>query len=535
MSTRERRGPVSPLLRRILAVNVLAVGILGGGILYLADFREKLIEGRVDTLVTQAEIIAGAIGETATGGPEATGFELAAAQQIITRLIGPTETRARLFGTDGALMADSRVLTAERQVLEVPLPPLERRSGVQERVVREVNRALDFVIRRPVYPPYTERPNQMAADYAETAMALTGEPDQMVRTGPRGASIISVAVPVQRFRRVLGALMLSADTSDIETLVREEQITILKVFGIAFLLTLLLSVFLARTIVRPVGRLASAADRVRKTIGRAEELPQMLNRRDEIGDLARSLSEMTRALYRQIDAMESFAADVSHEIKNPLTSVRSAVETMKRSEDPEVQQKLMDVIEDDIKRIDRLITDISDASRLDAELSRGRMAQLDFADLVKTLVEIHDASEAEGRTKLTLTLEDDVPLLVAGVESRLAQVVRNLISNAISFSPTGATVEVILNAEDARLNLLVEDEGPGLPEGFEDKIFQRFYSERPSDEAFGTHSGLGLSISKQIVEAHDGTLTAENRVEISDEDEARVVGARFRVTLPRAD
>ncbi|GAB4144714.1 MAG: hypothetical protein Tsb0016_14340 [Sphingomonadales bacterium] len=301
----------------------------------------------------------------------------------------------------------------------------------------------------------------------------------------------------------------------------------MKVFGVSLAVTLMLSLFLAGTIARPIRRLAAAADRIRGGMGRQVRLPDYTRRGDEIGDLTRSFADMTQALYRQIDAVESFAADVAHEIKNPLSSLRSAVETVERSADPEIQKKLLGIIKDDVRRLDRLISDISDASRLDAELSRGKMDEVDLPVLLATLVDIYRSTGRGDGADIRFDNQASASLCVAGIEGRLGQVVRNILENALSFSRAGGAITIGLRQSGRQAVISIDDEGPGLPQQNVEDIFKRFYSERPADEAFGTHSGLGLSISKQIVEAHGGTIRAENRVE-----DGNVKGARFIIELP---
>lgn len=526
---RHRQRWFSPISLRILAVNVIALGILGGGVLYLNQFRDELIERRLEEIRTQTRIIAGALGEAATGGPETTSIDVEAARRILGRLVGRTALRARLFDTQGNMIADSRFMFLGGSVIAMELPPPNREPTLRERIETWIDEALARVTEPPILEPYRERPGQSAADYGEVGTALTGEEGARLRAKADGTPIISVAAPVQRFRRVLGALMVSADIADIEALVRSERWTILKVFGASLAVTLLMSLFLAGTIARPIRRLAAAADRIRGSLGREVRLPDYMKRGDEIGDLTRSFADMTQALYRQIDAVESFAADVAHEIKNPLSSLRSAVETVERTQDPAVQEKLLAIIKDDVRRLDRLISDISDASRLDAEMSRSRMDKVDPAVLLATLIEIYRAT---GRgAAVQFSFENNAPngLLVKGIEDRLGQVVRNIIENALSFSPPGGAIAITLGQKGRMAEIGINDDGPGLPKQNVEDIFKRFYSERPASEAFGTHSGLGLSISKQIVEAHGGTIRAENR-----EQDGKILGARFVIELPLA-
>jgi len=528
------RARLSPLMRRILAVNLIALLILFGGILYLTEFRENLVERRLDRLLMEARIIAGAIGESATGGPEASEVDADEAERIIARLIGPTRTRARLFERTGQLVVDSRFLPTTEAVITEPLPPLGQEPPVSSRLSRLVDAILDSLAPRPELPLYRERADQRAQDYVETISALAGEATTRRRLLADDSVLLSAAVPVQRFRRVLGTLMLTADTREIEAIVRAEQITILEVFAASLGITLLLSLFLASTIARPINRLAAAAERVRRNIGREAQLPQ-IDRADEIGDLSRALSEMTAALYRQIDAVEAFAADVAHELKNPLSSLHSAVESLERTDKPELRARLLAIIKEDVRRIDRLISDISDASRLDAELSRGRMERIELDRLAGSIVRERDARESDSvrGVHLRLDLPETGTIVVDGIESRLTQLLDNLIDNAISFSPEGGTVRLRLWREGAWAALAVEDEGPGLPPGAESKIFDRFYSERPEEEAFGRHSGLGLSICRQIADAHGGEIRAESRP--ACEGSEKPAGARFVLRLPLAE
>jgi two-component system, OmpR family, sensor histidine kinase ChvG len=387
------------------------------------------------------------------------------------------------------------------------------------------------------YPAYREAAAQNAADYDEVGKALAGDIGSAVRSerSRGGLLMLSVAVPVQRYRQVLGAVLLSADSAEIDQAVRGVRFEILKVFLIALGVTVLLSIYLAGTIGRPIRRLAAAAERVRRGHGRQVLIPDFTSRGDEIGDLSGAFREMTGALWARMDAIEHFAADVAHEIKNPLTSLRSAVETAARVDDPQKQRRLLAVVLEDVQRLDRLITDISDASRLDAELSRVELEPVPIGRMLETLVDVHQETSDERAPRLMLSLPGPVgtpagDLVVPGIESRLVQVFRNLIANALSFSPPGAALHIAALRQSGWVVITIEDEGPGIPDSKLEAIFERFYTERPAGEKFGTHSGLGLSISKQIVEAHRGTIRAENRRDPG----GRVIGARFTVRLPVA-
>ncbi len=356
--------------------------------------------------------------------------------------------------------------------------------------------------------------------------------------------VLTVAVPVQRFKQVLGVLMLASDSTTIDRSLRSLRFDILKIFGMALIVTFLLSVYLAGTIARPLRRLAVAAERVRRGHGLATGrpgalktgaqpvIPDMTKRGDEIGELSGALKEMTEALWQRLDAIERFAADVSHEIKNPLTSLKSAIETAARVKDPVQQQRLMSIVIEDIARIDRLIGDISSASRLDAELSRAEAQPVDITSMLQALVEMHSATVREDGTRLVMD-GGARALVVPGLEDRLGQVFRNIIANALSFSPPNGTIRIAAqrrkdHARGSVVEITFEDEGPGIPEDKREAIFERFYSERPKGEKFGTHSGLGLSISRQIIDAHGGIIAAENRRDVN----GKIAGARFTVRLP---
>jgi two-component system sensor histidine kinase ChvG len=335
---------------------------------------------------------------------------------------------------------------------------------------------------------------------------------------------------------VLGAVLLTRGGGEIDRAIRSVRFDILRVFGVALLVTIALSFYLAGTIARPIRRLAQAADRLRTSHGRHAEIPDLTRRGDEIGELSGVLREMTDALWTRMDAIERFAADVAHEIKNPLTSLRSAVETAERVSDPRHRDRLMAIIADDVQRLDRLISDISNASRLDAELSRAELEPVDIGAMLAMLADMHRAAgetdeaadDDSGAPRVVVDAPADERLVVPGLEGRLTQVFQNLIANALSFSPPGGTVRVAARRAGDVVRITVSDDGPGIPEGKEQAIFERFYTERPAGEKFGTHSGLGLSISQQIVHAHNGLIDAQNRLSA----DGRIDGADFIVALP---
>jgi two-component system sensor histidine kinase ChvG len=549
----------SSLTRRIVSLNLAGLVALVIGILYLSQFRAGLIDARVQSLLVQGEIIAGAIAASATAEPDTitidperllelqTGETFGPKEELLSslefpinpervapvlrRLISPTNTRARIYDREGVLILDSRNLYGRGDVLRFDLPsPLAEQPGFFERVWIAIKRWLG----RGDLPLYRELGPDNGRGYPEVVQALSGLKASMVRVNDRGEVIVSVAVPVQRFRAVRGALMLSTQGGDIDNMVQAERVAIFTVFLIAAFVMVVLSMALAGTIAGPVRRLADSAERVRHRIRSRVEIPDFTSRRDEIGHLSGTLREMTDALYNRIEGIESFAADVAHELKNPLTSLRSAVETLPLAKSEDSRGRLLAVIKHDVSRLDRLISDISDASRLDAELQRHEVVTVDVARLLRTVVSIATEVPRDDGVRVSLAIEGDDAraFRTVGNDSRLSQVMDNLIDNARSFSPPGGTVRITCRRTRTQIEILVDDDGPGVrPDSFE-KIFERFYTDRPH-QGFGQNSGLGLSISKQIVEAHGGTLRVENRLGPVDPatGQPKVLGARFIVRL----
>ena len=550
----------SSLTRRIVVLNVAGLLALSIGITFLSQFRAGLIDARVQSLLVQGQIIAGAIAASATVETDSSitidpdkllelhpgesygpsedalyGFDFPINPErvapVLRRLVSPTKTRARIYDRDGVLLVDSRSLFGRGDVLRFDLPaPNAEKPGFLERVFIAMRRWLG----RGDLPLYRELGPANGRGYPEVSQALNGQNASMVRIDDRGDVIVSVAVPVQRFRAVRGALMLSTQGADIDDMVEAERLAILKVFLVAAGVMVVLSILLAGTIAEPVRRLADAAESVRRRIRSRVEIPDFTRRRDEIGHLSGTLRDMTNAMYSRIEAIESFAADVAHELKNPLTSLRSAVETLPLARSDESRGRLLSVIQHDVKRLDRLISDISDASRLDAELQRQEAAPVDFAKLLTTLVTVANEVKRDDGVNVKLRFEGvgSRAFLVPGHDSRLGQVVDNLIENARSFSPPGSTVRVTCRRLKNIVEIIVDDDGPGVRPDALDKVFERFYTDRPH-QGFGQNSGLGLSISKQIVEAHGGAIWVENRAGPLDADGAlTVAGARFVVRLP---
>ena len=533
MGAGRRRVP-SPITLRILAVNVVALAVLVAGVLYMGEYRRKLIATELDAMRTHAELFAAAIAEggvvAVEGNPRfRQALAPATVRQMVRRLVEPTGTRARAVRR--RRHPDRRQPDAVRPRRPDPGRKAAARPARRRRRPRcgtRVQGLISFWSDPSDLPVYKERVEQRAADYPETAAALQGDIDGAVRRW-QNRLMLSVAAPIQHYKQVLGVVMLSRDSRHIDTALASVRLDIVKMFGVALAVTALLSFYLSGSIARPLRRLVRAAERVRGGRLRHYAIPEMNARRDEIGELARALSEMTEALWSRMDAIEAFAADVAHEIKNPLSSLHSAVETAARVKDPDQQRQLMAIIQEDVRRLDRLISDISDASRLDAELSRGEMEPVELGPMLAMVGELHGRDRADA-PRIAVEMADGRAYRVNGMEGRLFQVFRNLVSNALSFSPPDGRIVITVGGEPGWAEIAVADDGPGIPPGKENAIFDRFYTERPASEDFGTHSGLGLSISRQIVEAHGGTLKAENR----RRPDGAVVGARFIVRLPTA-
>jgi two-component system sensor histidine kinase ChvG len=499
-------GQIS-LTRRILAVNIVALLLIAGGFFYLDSYRSRIVDNRVGQALREARLI----GEAITAGGNRRRDEL------VKRLARDMGVRVRLYRSDGTLYADSRAMGVRNFVL---LDPDKDPWG--QAVARFLDATIDTVVSAPRPPLYRERRNGAAWPDAKAAregkiIAAT------VWRAPDRTPVITAASPIGDD----GVVLTTVNARDITQTVRVERFRLGVVLLIVTLVSVLLSLFLARTIVRPLRRLARAAIRVR--LGRAREVvvPRLPDRRDEIGSLARALSDMSLALRARIDATEAFAADVTHELKNPLASLRSAVDGLGRVRDPELQAKLLAIVRDDVRRLDRLITDISEASRLDAQLSRATFEPVDIAAMLEGLLGQREERGVERGVRLRFDRADDRPLVVLGEGARLERVLENLLENALSFSPDGGLVTVSATREGDQLVVRVEDEGPGVPEDAREDVFRRFQTIRPATEAFGQHSGLGLAIARTIVEGHQGQITAESR-------EDRIAGARFVVRLPLA-
>jgi two-component system sensor histidine kinase ChvG len=526
------RTHFSPLTRRIVFFNAFALLILIAGVLWVQSTGGGLVEERMAGIRDQAAIVGGALAEYSADSARRS-IDLRTAEPLLRQLIAPTRLRAQIFATDGDLLADTRFLLARNIVTrdELPLPDSTNPfvaffQNAQTAIQQFYSRFLNF---RPFtqLEPYFEA-GQDGRIYHEVMSALEDEEASAVRVNELGKLVLSVAVPIERLATHYGVLMLTTESGDIDDILAEERAAIIRVSFIAFGALLLSSLYLAGFIAAPIRRLAAAADHVRRGRAGREAIPTFKDRADEIGELAESLDAMTKALYSRIDSTERFAADVAHELKNPLTSLKSAVEMLERARDNESRDRMVELVQNDVKRIDRLITDISDASRLDAELSRAHVDPVNLSRMLETTVEIYNGMELPRGVRVDFHCAPGTNAIVHGIDERIGQVFRNLIDNAISFSPDDGVVDVSLKIIGPIVRATVEDQGCGIPTADVERIFDRFFSSRPAETEFGKNSGLGLAIARQIMSSHGGRIWADNR----RDEQGKGYGARFIVELP---
>lgn len=499
-------GRVS-LTPRILAVNIFALALLAGGFFYLDSYRSRIVDSRVAQAQREVQLVAEALRSVAPDQRD----------ELMLRLARDTRARLRLYDDHGALLSDTRALGLRNLVLQDP-----DKQGWGQASARFLDAMIDTVVGAPRAPLYRDRSDGLSWPDVRAARNARAIPATVWRA-PDRTPIISAAAAVPGH----GVVMTTANATDITQTVRVERFRLSVVLLIVSLVSILLSLFLARTIVRPLRRLARAAVRVR--LGRAREVvvPRLPSRRDEVGMLARALSDMSLALRARIDATESFAADVTHEMKNPLASMRSAIESLSSVQDPTLRERLMGILRDDVHRMDRLITDISEASRLDGQLSRAKFEPVDLGGMISGMIAQREERGPERGIRLKFDSSGD-HFIVLGEGARLERVFENLIDNATSFSPDGGLIAIAATRANGTLTIKVEDEGPGVPEEAREQVFDRFESLRPEGEEFGKHSGLGLAIARTIVEGHQGHISVESR-------EDRLKGARFVVKLPLAE
>jgi two-component system sensor histidine kinase ChvG len=498
------------LAHRILAVNVLTLALVLLAFFYLDSYRNRLEKERIHKAEAEAEMAATALQSVPATGRAG----------LLASFSRQNKTRLRVYGPDGRLELDSWRLTG---------PTYRLRDPATQRWTKDVARALDRGFNAIVGEEADEDFVEPSVDHAQAwsevmASRTSGKVESEVRQAPELTPVFSAASPVAG-----GATLLVTDNDrDFTKRVRKQRRSLLIALGVVAALSVFLSLFLARTIVRPLRRIALAAHRVR--LGRAREVkvPRLPSRTDEIGLLARSISDMSQSLRQRIDNIEAFAADVTHELKNPLASLRSAIDGLERIEDPILRKRLIDVIRQDVVRLDRLISDVGEAARTDAELARARFEPVDLGDVIGQLVKSWESRRETGNVRLAFARPRRASAIVMGEPGRLARAIDNIIDNAISFSPPGGLVEIAATHVDDEIRIRIDDEGPGVPEELREAIFNRFHSVRPNVESFGRHSGLGLAIARAIVEGHDG------EIDVTDRDDAPS-GARFTISLKAAD
>lgn len=497
------------LTSRILAVNLLPLALLGGGLFYLDGYRKQLLTERYKLARIEAQITAEALAGATRQRQEALLVQIGKEQRM----------RVRMFDAEGNLWADSFALAEPSFKFSDT-----SQDGWSEDWAQTLDRIVDTVVSAEPVEDYIEPEANVADAWPELARAReTGLSQIQLRDWSDGSPVITAAAPVG----TNGATLLTTRNAvDITEAVRSARSSLGLAVTMALVASILLSLYMARTIVQPLRSLSNAAQRVRLGRDRQVEVPRLPHRRDEIGLLARAVSDMTNALRDRIDAVEHFAADVAHEIKNPLASLRSAVESLGRVEDPALREQLLDIASHDVRRIDRLVTEISDASRVDAEISRATLEEVDLGALTEAIIARRESrGENDGRR-----IDLNKPMgraVVRIVPARIERVIENLLDNAVSFSPVDGEIAINISMDDEFVALVIEDEGPGIPEDSREKVFQRFHSIRPDAEDFGHHSGLGLAIARTIAEAHDGALVAMAR------DRNRQ-GAKLVLRLPRA-
>ena len=525
MIRKKRRWRFSPITSRILAVNVGALLILALGLLYTGQYERELIASEKNALVAEGKLLAAAL---AGGGVRETIDAMPVlaedlSRHMLRKLVENSEQRTILFNTAGQLVLDSHHLLGPGGIVEiVELEPPFQSLGFKEKIRYILHKALGFLPTRLRLDHFPRENIRGAQDYPGLIDTLAGEIHTSVWRDADGHILLTASLPIQNLKSVMGAILLMRPADNIDTAVRDVQLTVIKLFLWALLATMLLSIYLSETIAMPIMRLSEAAENVGRSLSLKDSVPDLSWRRDEIGDLSKAFREMTQALSERVDAISNFAADVAHEIRNPLASVGSALETFMRVKDPAQQEKLCRIMQDDLRRINRLVTDISAASQVDSDLAREEKTRLDMEKLAAGVAEFEMARVGKAG-KIQIVTGGNKNFSVTGTETQMSRVLRNLLDNALSFSTPEGRVVISLQRVGDKVVVHVDNDGPHIPEGKLEKIFQRFYSERPEGEKFGLHSGLGLNLSRQIVRAHQGTIFASN---------LKPKGVRFTIILP---
>tara|TARA_B100001123_G_scaffold312891_1_gene349988 strand:- start:13577 stop:15163 length:1587 start_codon:yes stop_codon:yes gene_type:complete len=518
----------SPLLLRLLTLNILALFFLLGGLFSIDRYQQTLRENEFIKLEDEGRILSQAIGRTilTTGDLKSQIILTSEAQETISYLLSKSRVRIRLFSYQGDLLADSeRSVGFQTRVKSSELPSLQEKNFIRIFFEKIYSYITLFMAKTSDLSIYKENILQQAEDYEEVLKALYGEETRLIRQLESGKKLLGVAMPVQSYKKITGAILLTFDSTNIENKLKDFRFEVFKIFFIALFLTICVSIYLSANIVGPIRKLAHATRNINPSDGRKITVPQFSDRKDEINELATSIKDMLNSIWNRMDAIENFAADVSHEIKNPLTSLKSAVEVANNTRDRKQLNKLSKIINQDIKRLDRLVTDISNASRLDAELSREGMKKINIKKIIEGTVDFYNRD----RKKIIFNYEKNDDYITYGNEQRLSQVFNNLIDNALSFNKNNMKIEIYLRSMKNILSVEISDFGPGITVSNFNKIFERFYTERPNEEKFGEHSGLGLSIVKQILDVHKGFIKAENRFG----NNKKVIGAKFIITLKK--
>lgn len=489
-----------PLAGRILAINLLPLALLAGSFFYLDGFRARLIDERRTQAENEARLVAQAIGPEDARG----------LQPLVSRLGSGSKVRIRIIDTRGTILADNWV--GGKRTFTIPDPDQEK---WQKQVAFRLDEAIDWMVGAEIPARFVSHQVRLPPAALGTTFTLAEDRTHMIEARAAVTNLPGLTIVTLRNAR------------DIRRFVRAERATLGNMIGLALLFSVLLSLFLARTIVRPLKALADAAQQVRYGFAREVDVPRLPARRDEIGVLARSVSDMSHELRERIDATEAFAADVAHELKNPLASLSSAVESLKRVTKPELRNQLHGVIADDVHRLDRLITDVADLSRIDAKIARTRFEKVDVGAMITSLLDNRRERNLNSNCYVAFARPEAGSAVISADASQLIRVFENLLDNAVSFSPDGGTIRIAATATEDQVIVTVDDDGPGIPESAREAIFERFHSDRPESE-FGRHSGLGLAIARTIVEAHDGTIGAQDRGQGQQ-------GASFIVTFPKME
>lgn len=484
------------LTARILAVNIIALGLMAGSLFYLDSYRNQLFAERYQLARAEAQIAAQGLAAAPA----------AQRAKLMVRIAREQGLRLRLYDASGRLLADSFRLAEPTFALVDPAT-----EPWYQHAARWLDAGTNFLIGNAAGSAYRDPPVETAGAWPEIGRAAALKATVVERrAAPDETPVINAATPVGPGGDML---LTTRNARDVTQSVRDARQTLAIVLAVTLIISIQLSLFLARTIVQPLRELVRAAIRVRLGRERQVVVPRLPERRDEIGLLARAISDMSSALRHRIDAGESFAADVAHEIKNPLASLRSALESLSKVRDEALRQQLTEIAAHDLRRIDRLITEIAEAGRIDAELSRTRFVPVDMLALARSLVAARAERASDPGCRILVNPSGPGPWDVPGDAARLERVLENLLDNAVSFSPAGGTVTVTLERQGEMLELSVTDDGPGIPLEAREKVFERFHSLRPQNEDFGSHSGLGLAIARTIAEAHDGMLTAQDRAD----------------------